>query len=189
MNKKIAITGHTKGIGKALAEIFKKEGFEIFGYSKSNGYDIGNENIRKKILEETKNFDIFINNAYDPSGQSALLNSIIEQWDNTDKLIINMSSKMVHYKLSGFEDYVNAKRLQNDIVKKRTFSNCPKILNIIVGAVDTEMAKVWISEKINPVDLAKFIYEMVKYQDTLAIQEVTIDVPKIKWSKIKICQI
>ena len=50
------------------------------------------------------------------------------------------------------------------------------------------MAKVWLSKKINPVDLANFIYEMVKYQDILAVQEVTIDVPGLKWSEIELCQ-
>jgi hypothetical protein len=187
MTKKIAITGHTRGIGKALADIFTAQGYEVVGYSQSNGYDIGEQSIRNNILEQTKNFDIFINNAYHPFGQTALLDSVITHWNETDKLIINMSSKMVH-KQSGFEEYISAKTKQNEIVKSRVFTNKPKILNIIVGAVDTDMAKIWISKKINPVDLAKFIYEMVKYQDILAVQEVTIDVPGLKWSEIQLCQ-
>lgn len=188
MIKKIALTGHTKGIGKALADTFTSHGHTVTGYSKSNGYDIGEESVRNSIIEQTKDFDIFINNAYHPFGQTALLDSIINQWNETDKLIINISSKMVHYTLGGFEDYVNAKKNQNEIVKRRVFTNKPKILNIIVGAVDTDMAKVWLSRKINPVDLANFIYEMVKYQDVLAVQEVTIDVPGLKWSEIELCQ-
>jgi len=188
MTKKIALTGHTRGIGKALADIFTAQGHNVEGYSKSNGYDIGEQLVRNTILEQTKNFDIFINNAYHPSGQTALLDSVITQWNETDKLIINISSKMVHYALSGFEEYVSAKTKQNQIVKNRVFTNKPKILNIIVGAVDTDMAKVWLSKKINPVDLANFIYEMVKYQDILAVQEVTIDVPGLKWSEIELCQ-
>jgi hypothetical protein len=188
MNKKIALTGHTRGIGKALADTFTAQGYEVIGYSQSNGYDIGEESTRKNILEQTKNFDIFINNAYHPFGQTALLDSVITQWNETDKLIINISSKMVYYTLSGFEDYISAKTKQNEIVKSRVFTNKPKILNIIVGAVDTDMAKVWLSKKINPVDLANFIYEMVKYQDILAVQEVTIDVPGLKWSEIELCQ-
>ena len=188
MTKKIALTGHTRGIGKALADIFTAQGYDVVGYSKSNGYDIGDQSTRSNVLEQTKNFDIFINNAYHPVGQTALLDSVITQWNETNKLIINISSKMVHYTLSGFEDYVSAKTKQNEIVKSRVFTNKPKILNIIVGAVDTDMAKVWLSKKINPVDLANFIYEMVKYQDILAVQEVTIDVPGLKWSEIELCQ-
>ncbi len=188
MTKKIALTGHTRGIGKALFDTFKSQGYEVVGYSKSNGYDIGDQVTRNNILDKSKDFDIFINNAYHPTGQTVLLDSIVNQWNDTDKLIINISSKMVHYTLSGFEEYVSAKRKQNEIVKNRVFSNKPKILNIIVGAVDTDMAKVWLSKKINPVDLANFIYEMVKYQDILAVQEVTIDVPGLKWSEIELCQ-
>jgi nucleoside-diphosphate-sugar epimerase len=62
MTKKIALTGHTRGIGKALADIFTDQGHNVEGYSKSNGYDIGEQLVRNTILEQTKNFDIFINN-------------------------------------------------------------------------------------------------------------------------------
>ena len=46
---KICIIGHTKGIGKAIADISK---FEVVGLSRSNGYDLsGNlENIMDKIV-------------------------------------------------------------------------------------------------------------------------------------------
>ena len=39
---KIAVIGHTKGIGKAIAKLYKKKGFEIVGLSRSNGYDLEN---------------------------------------------------------------------------------------------------------------------------------------------------
>ena len=39
---KIAIIGHTKGIGKAISKLYKKKGFDIVGLSRSNGYDIEN---------------------------------------------------------------------------------------------------------------------------------------------------
>ena len=47
---KICIIGHTKGIGKAIADISK---FEVVGLSRANGYDLsGNlENIMDKIDE------------------------------------------------------------------------------------------------------------------------------------------
>ena len=30
---------------------------------------------------------------------------------------------------------------------------------------------------------------MIKYQNVLAVQEVTIDVPNLDWKNIKLCQI
>lgn len=185
MNKKIAVTGHTKGIGKSIVDLFSLNNFHIMGFSRSNGYDIGEEKSRTSIIEQLDNVDIFINNAYHPQGQTFLLAEVIKKFSGTDKIIVNISSKMIYYPNSGFEDYISAKKAQNDIVKKHMFNNKPKILNIIVGAVDTDMAKVWLSEKINPDTLAKFIYDMVQYQNTLAIQEVVIDVPGLNWGNVK----
>ena len=57
---KIAITGHTKSLGKALFE-FLSQKHEIIGFSRSNGYDIKSPFDRKKIVKESKDCDIFIN--------------------------------------------------------------------------------------------------------------------------------
>lgn len=189
MEKRLAITGHSRGIGKCLFDIFSNNNYTVKGYSRSNGYDIGSQSTRDEILNDLKDFDIFINNAFHPYAQTDLLYRIIKQWEGSDKLIINISSKMVFYTGEGFEDYIEAKKSQNDLVKKRIYSNRPKILNVVVGAVDTDMAKVWLSNKINPTDLAKFIYDMTQYQNCLAIQEVIIDVPGLDWSEVKLCQI
>ena len=54
---KIAITGHTKGIGLAIYDLLGQE-HNVFGYSRTNGYNINNP---EKIFEEAKDFDIFIN--------------------------------------------------------------------------------------------------------------------------------
>ena len=46
---KIAITGHTRGIGKACADVFRHH--TIYGYSRSNGYDIKDAEV---VLEENQ---------------------------------------------------------------------------------------------------------------------------------------
>ena len=58
---KIAITGHSKGIGKACYNILEKDN-EVYGFSRSNGYDI-TENFNA-IVHAVKNCDVFINNAW-----------------------------------------------------------------------------------------------------------------------------
>ena len=57
---KIAITGHTSGIGQALAKIYADQGHEIVGLSKRNGYDIRHT---LKIADLIDSCYLFVNNA------------------------------------------------------------------------------------------------------------------------------
>ena len=89
--KKIAITGHTRGIGLALTERLDQDNYEVRGYSKSNGFNILRPNgVIKDIIDWDA--DVFVNNAYAPEAQSRLLYKIYEQWVDKPKLIINMGA-------------------------------------------------------------------------------------------------
>jgi NAD(P)-dependent dehydrogenase (short-subunit alcohol dehydrogenase family) len=89
--KKIAITGHSRGIGLALTERLDQDNYEVKGYSKSNGFNILRPNsIIKDIVDWDA--DVFVNNAYAPEAQSRLLYKIYEQWVDKPKLIINMGA-------------------------------------------------------------------------------------------------
>ena len=57
---KVAITGHSKGIGKALADIFETNGHTVLGFSRSNGFDISESANRISILNKSQDADIFI---------------------------------------------------------------------------------------------------------------------------------
>ena len=88
---KIAITGHTRGIGLALTERLDQDNYEVRGYSKSNGFNILRPNgVIKDIIDWDA--DVFVNNAYAPEAQSRLLYKIYEQWVDKPKLIINMGA-------------------------------------------------------------------------------------------------
>ena len=78
--KKCIITGHTQGIGKTLYDYFQSEKWEVIGLSRSNGYKIP-ENI-DKIIELSKDCDLFINNSYADGHQLELLNCLHEQVAN-----------------------------------------------------------------------------------------------------------
>ena len=89
--KKIAITGHTRGIGLALTERLDQDNYEVRGYSKSNGFNILRPNgVIKDIIDWDA--DVFVDNAYAPEAQSRLLYKIYEQWVDKPKLIINMGA-------------------------------------------------------------------------------------------------
>lgn len=85
---KIAITGHTSGLGAALFERFSVSD-DVVGLSRSNGFDIRDIN---GICERVKDCDIFINNAYDRYSQVDLLYSVYNMWKGKDKKIINIGS-------------------------------------------------------------------------------------------------
>ena len=110
---KIGITGHTKGLGHALFNLFKLQGHEVVGFSRSNGYDI----VEKKddVINAVKDFDMFINNAYAPIAQTELLSRMITEWQGTDKTIVNISSKVVimDEPPAMVKDYANNKLIQN----------------------------------------------------------------------------
>mgnify|MGYP003348959675 CR=1 FL=1 len=49
---KIVITGHKRGIGKAIFDYFNHSNNEIIGFSLSDGYDISTTKTRTDILNE-----------------------------------------------------------------------------------------------------------------------------------------
>lgn len=92
----IAITGHTQGIGKCA---FERLSPNIIGFSKSTGYDITNFSDRKRIIDESVNCDIFINNATAEFGQTLLFLELFEAWKNQNKTIINVGSRIAEIKI------------------------------------------------------------------------------------------
>jgi NADP-dependent 3-hydroxy acid dehydrogenase YdfG len=88
---KIAITGHTAGIGQALAHIYKSSGHDIIGLSKRDGYNIRNI---PKIADLIDPCDIFVNNAQAGYAQTELLFEIANRWIGTKKHIIVISTMM-----------------------------------------------------------------------------------------------
>jgi len=64
MKGKVLLTGYTSGIGKALYDILVKEGYEVVGMSRRNGYDVSKwESWEKIINQHHKSFDYLILNA------------------------------------------------------------------------------------------------------------------------------
>ena len=139
---KIAITGHTSGLGKGLYEQLGALGHEVYGYSTSTGFDINDEVHRHKIIGECKDADLFINNAFgfiDPNapsvkafakqtkkertvptefGQVKLFEMFKDAWENDkSKYIINISSDITERNINnspGIKVYWFAKRLLNE---------------------------------------------------------------------------
>ena len=88
---KIAVTGHTAGIGQALAYEYSLDGHEIVGLSKREGNNIRNT---LKICDQIEPCDMFVNNAQAGYAQTELLFEIAQRWQGTKKHIIVISTMM-----------------------------------------------------------------------------------------------
>ena len=87
---RILITGHTKGIGKAIFDLFHEKGFACKGVSKSTGYDI--EDDIDRIVDMIKGFGYVVLNAYKNDSQTIMLKKIIEKYQNFNKKIAVITS-------------------------------------------------------------------------------------------------
>lgn len=88
----IAITGHTSGIGRGLYEHFEKLGCRVKGFSKDTGFDISETETRDRIVELTRDCDLFFNNAYSGYAQVELAKLWQQQHWSDKHFIINTSS-------------------------------------------------------------------------------------------------
>jgi NADP-dependent 3-hydroxy acid dehydrogenase YdfG len=178
---KIAITGHTRGFGNSLYKIFKSQEHDVWGFSRSNGFDIGNNLIREQIINEILDFDIFINNAYHPQGQIDMLIEILKYWDNTEKIIVNVSSLIVYKNSLYFKGesalYRESKIKLNNIIKN--YKGSIKILNVIPDLMNTDFYLIPDtfdrSNSINTDSLAELIHIVIKNSHNFFIKELIME--------------
>lgn len=88
---KIAITGGTAGIGKALGDLYQQQGHEILRLSRRTGHNI---RTTLKIADVIEPCDVFINNAQVGFAQTELLFEMSRRWTGTQKRIISVSTLM-----------------------------------------------------------------------------------------------
>tara|TARA_B100000965_G_C19567160_1_gene747349 strand:+ start:799 stop:1458 length:660 start_codon:yes stop_codon:yes gene_type:complete len=145
---KIAITGHSSGIGRAVDTILSlTTSYEIKGYSKSNGWNIAQDD-GELIIQELIDYDpdVLFNNAYYPQIQNKICETLYTEWSNKEKVIINTGS------ISGYlgemlgdqeSDYINDKKNMSEFCIKSSFNypwnNKTRLYNISFGFVDTPL--------------------------------------------------
>jgi len=148
---KIAITGHTKGIGLATATLLRKQGHEVIGFSKKNGWDLNDKETRKEFIEELDDgkFDCFINNAYpykfyqgiEGFLQVELLNQVWLLWEKnpTKKIIVVGSHSSVTVKNYYHPYSIHKRALDDTCYQLRNTRPWPHIINIKPTYVDTQI--------------------------------------------------
>jgi hypothetical protein len=139
---KIAITGHSKGIGKALAEVYESRGHEIVGLSRTNGYNIKSI---PKCADVIETCDMFVNNAQAGFAQTELLFEMFRRWKSQDKTIISIGSQITNYPcttIEGLEEYwLQKNTLDRAHVQLRYQHHFPRLVLVKPGDIATQPEK------------------------------------------------
>jgi short-subunit dehydrogenase len=145
INKRIAITGHNTGIGKAMYDLLSKDN-TVIGFSRHNGYDLSNKEKYQEAISIIKDCDITINNAYSYDYrflQTDILNDFLDQNTYDDsKLILTLGSmsKYIVRPVTAYNRYASSKVLIDDTVNRAKLSGhtCGLIV-VSPNWVDTNM--------------------------------------------------
>ena len=183
---KIAIIGHTRGIGKAICDLYNKKKYDVVGMSKSNGFDLVHD--QEKILEKIQDCGLVVLNAHADRGQLNLLKRIygLYAFDKMKVAVITSTSgleeepdygqfkvwdkfKYVQYCEIKKELIAYITELQDELISKplSVYDVCPDV-------VDTEMTKgLWESL---PKLTAQEVAEAVRYcfESTYNINKMVI---------------
>jgi len=179
---KIAIIGHTRGIGKAIADLYRKKKYTVVGLSSSNGYDLQCSQV--EIMEQLDDCRLIVLNAYVGRGQMTLLKRIYGKYLFEDKKVVVITSTSgtpigADEELYNAEyvDYCKNKKtligyieqLQQELLNKplSVYDVCPDV-------VDTDMTKgLWEDlPKLKAVEVA----EAVRYcfESTFNVNKIVI---------------
>jgi len=90
---KIAVTGHTTGLGKSFYQECINRGHTVKGFSRSNGYDLRDYSKVGLMLDQVNDFDLFISNAKPDYAQTQILYRLVRQ--GTCKQIVSIGSEVI----------------------------------------------------------------------------------------------
>ncbi len=174
---KIAITGHTRGIGFGLAEAFRGRGDQVFGYSRATDYDLANYITVDRIVSSVhmNECDVLIINAHYQYSQTRLLYSIDTIWANCpDKTIVTISSNSA----DGTKNWAHPYAIQKGALDKTVeqLQNCRpyRLINIRPGYVDTPRVAEITQPKIGMDEIVKTVLWTIDIPNTVLVRNLTI---------------
>lgn len=170
---KIAITGHTSGLGKNLYEELT-ENHDVYGMSRANGYDLSVD-IEKFVSDD---FDLYINNAHFGYAQTDLLYRLFAKNKDRKCTIISIGS----VSSDGNKDVLNEYAVQKSALEKASLqlqlidSEC-KVILLKLGRMNTPMTE---HRKMYPRINTSYVVNTVKWlieqPDEIVIKSMTIDI-------------
>jgi NADP-dependent 3-hydroxy acid dehydrogenase YdfG len=154
----VAITGHTSGIGLAIADWYTSRGHTVIGFSRSTGYDISDPDGRARVVQEAEGADLFVNNAYHEFAQVDLLYAMYGRWKNDLKTIVNISSRAGDTTRNFSHPYSIHKVALDKAIEQLQNTNCLcRILNLRPGYVDTPMVEMVSAKKLTAEYIAMIV--------------------------------
>ena len=181
---KIAITGHTSGIGRAFAEQLEKRGHSILGISRRVGENIRRTDHTASLIEHC---DMFINNAQTGYAQTELFYEVWKRWQGQERYIWNISTMMTESPINSTPDgqdditmsqYRNQKLALELASRQLRFKNSwPQISVIKPGGVATQ-AQFDNSKKANVDVWVKSVIDAFTHNDHISISEISVGYTK-----------
>lgn len=149
---KIAITGHSSGIGRATEKLLKSKNHEVVGFSRHNGWDFTQAECRDAFIAELKDgYDCFINNAYPHKHyqsmegflQVELLNRAWLLWEKKEnkKIVVVGSNKADDLKSYYHPFSIHKKAIDLTCQQLRNTRSWPQVVNIKPHYVDTQVVR------------------------------------------------
>jgi len=150
---KIAVIGHTRGIGKAIYDLYRKKKYKVVGMSKSNGFDIIHD--QDKILEQIQDCSLVVLNAHADRGQLNLLKKIYgrHSFDKMKVAVITSTSGIEEepdynqFKIWDKFEYVQYCEIKKELIgyiselQDELLSKPLSVYDVCPDVVDTGMTK------------------------------------------------
>jgi len=150
---KIAIIGHTRGIGKAIADLYKNKKYDVIGMSRSNGFDLVHD--QEKILEKIEECGLVVLNAHSLRGQLTLLKRIYgrHSFDKMKVAVITSTSglddepDLGQFKIWDKFEYSQYCEIKKELIEyiselqEELLSKPLSVYDVCPDVVDTDMTK------------------------------------------------
>tara|TARA_B100000035_G_scaffold313756_1_gene328211 strand:- start:940 stop:1527 length:588 start_codon:yes stop_codon:yes gene_type:complete len=150
---KIAVIGHTRGIGKAICDLYTKKKYEVLGLSRSNGYDIIHN--QEEIMEAIEDCHLVVLNAHAGRGQLNLLKRIygMYSFDKMKVVVITSTSGTEdgadynEFKMWEKFEYVKYCEIKKELIEyieslqEELISRPLSVFDVCPDVVDTDMTK------------------------------------------------
>ena len=95
----IAITGHTTGLGKSIFDFYKNQGYNVTGFSRSNGFDLKDWSCMQTLLDVTESYDLIFSNAKPDFFQTVFLYEFARR-EKFNSKIVSIGSRIIHFDVS-----------------------------------------------------------------------------------------
>lgn len=174
---KIAITGHTRGLGAELVKCFEFKGHSVMGFSRSNGHDISKTVDRVNIIKEASECDVFINNAYWGFAQVDLLNGMYAAWSKrSNKYIINVGSDSSYHQKHRHHPYAIHKiALDEQARQLQPLGRWPTITNVRPGTFESDMGNRIEGKRMSVQTAADVIMYVFDNRDKFTVRDIVYE--------------